>query len=118
MKHGRPLLDPRIREALRQKRAAASHARKVIRKVQAECTHDKVLHVDWRAGEWLGASPGMRLCVRCGLEEHSPYGMRDYWRNVSKKLCSMETDYSRKPILCTEFVKVVSSDELVRHRPD
>lgn len=110
-------LAPSIKQALRKQRAAASRLRKIVREAQASCPHDRVLHVDWRPGEWLGASPGMRLCVRCGYEEHCAYGKDDYWPNVTKGPCSMETDYSRKPVLISDFVKKVSSSALIRCRP-
>lgn len=102
-----PHLHPKLREARRKVRLAESELRRTLRKVQETCAHDKVLECPWRSGEWLGPSPAMRICLQCGLEEHSATwsGWPGY---CTTALGVYETDYKHPTKLNTEFTKEVS----------
>lgn len=114
---GNPHFHAAIKKALRAKRRADSNLRRVLRQVQAECSHSEVLEAPTSISEWLGSSPAIRTCRRCGLTEYSPYGTEwGKWDTLAKGRCSMERDHSRKPVLTTEFVSKVTRDEIRRYQ--
>lgn len=110
-----PRLDKRLVAARREVILAKQRLKKLKLKVQKECTHPYVIECPWRPREWVGASPAMRICLCCGYEEHTAYGT---WPgNQTEGSCSMQTNYNKKTVLNTEFVKKVSSsDEIIRNR--
>jgi hypothetical protein len=101
-----PDLHPEIAAAVDLVESARANLRETTLRVRASCPHDRVLHVDWHRDSF-GAVPGMRLCCRCGLEEHSQWGSVGTWTS---------TVHGRKPLLTTQFVKLTTSAEVVRSR--
>lgn len=82
--------DPRIIAANRKVRAAESERRRVLRQVQAECSHPVVAHANWRPSEYVGASPACRVCLTCGYEEFVRYGSATHWAGARTDACNRD----------------------------
>lgn len=115
---GKTSANPRIKEALRQKRAASSNLRRIIRECQEVCPHDAVVEAPSKGGEFFGPMPAIRVCIKCGLEEYSKWGteLGGKWGPLTTGRCNYDSDYSRKPALTTEFFKKVSRDDIRKYQ--
>ncbi|TIQ65436.1 MAG: hypothetical protein E5X41_14840 [Mesorhizobium sp.] len=114
MRHGNPQADPRIKKAKREAAAAQSNLRRVVRKVQAECSHPVVAHRDWKSSEYFSSTPAARICTSCGFEEYTAYGTTTNWSGARVTRCGDHISYSghklaKKPIIPT--------NDINRYRP-
>lgn len=108
-----PHLYPKLKEARRKVRLAESNLRRMLREVQATCNHDKVLECPWHAGEWLGPFPAMRICLQCGLEEHTAWGQ---WPGYCTTAIGTRETSDNGTKLNVEFTKKVDSHGITRMR--
>jgi len=86
---------------LRRARLAAIDASSIFRHklatIQERCPHDIAVQEDWSKGEWLGRRDAVRICLKCGYEEHCRYG--NIWTDWPSGGLTMSTERSiLKPI--------------------
>lgn len=77
-------------------------------KIRKTCQHEKVVEIPFSTG-WLGANWPRRICVNCTHEEvacHFPGFV----------IIKGKTNYNKPTTLNSEFVKIISVDELYLYR--
>lgn len=95
-------MKPAIKRAVATLTKAKENLKRVLAAEQKACSHEHVIHSDWRASEWVGPFRARRLCLDCGLEEQASSLGND--------------DYYFRQLKTNGFHKVVSGDEIYRTR--
>lgn len=89
----RPYLHPRVAAEIELLEDALARYRTQVATVQGSCTHERIAHMPWEPGVWLGPRAARRICAQCGLEEVSrSVGFDHFHTLASPFLQRCETD--------------------------